>query len=120
MREFDAACAAWQIVLADDTPWGAIDDDALLEALEARDRQFDLAAQATALLDIPALPHDAREKLTTMLARVASATLSLEQRVLGRRAAIGAALDATPEASAAAAWSPYARPLVPPRVDTRR
>lgn len=121
---YETACAAWTSLLADDTPWGAVDDDALLAALEARDRTFDAASRATADIVMAALSPTERERLTGLLARVASATLSLEQRVMGRRAAIAAALDASSEPAAPASVmptrSPYGRPLGVARVDVRR
>lgn len=118
--QLEAAQAAWQALLADDTPWGAVDDDALLAALEARDRAFDAAARATAELSMGALAPDERDALQQMLGRVAAATLSLEQRVIGRRAAVAAALDATVDLAAPGARSPYARPLAAARLDLRR
>ena len=116
----DAACAAWQALLADDAPWGATDVDALLAALAARDDAFEAASRATVQLPAQALAPGERERLAGLLARVAAATLSLEQRVRDRRAAIAAALQAPTDAVATAARSPYRPAAAAARVDVRR
>lgn len=117
---YETACAAWQALLADDTPWGAVDDDTLLAALEARDRSFELASRAMGDVTMAALAPAEREQLGALLARVAATTISLEQRVMGRRAAIAVAIDAQTDTAVSSGRSPYARPLAAARVDVRR